>query len=561
MPAPSAFVPSFSIASLAQAVAAPFTSLVAYTAGAIDINGNLLKPESSIDPFEYFVIKLKKIFEEVPMSYTKARLGNYSSAYQYFSENAKKFNIDETELILFIEGCLAGAQLLQEDMGTAGIAGASSPGDLAVPASYENKGQVAGYDIRLSAPLFRRTPVEMFDVTPEEFEQFKNAKAWKHIKDGDTKRYLQRFQRRNPNGKMALRTKRPDTDEHDLYWITYAPKSFMEEYNLTNLNFFLSENTDSPNIENEEHVLQLYSDMLETKSKDKSTSKKSKDHEHRTRMAAAILGIRASELDHVNVKNREGAHQNFFKTVFSKRNKLAGDPDKVDLVAYNSATGQPIDIDAKFRWEGKTRIPTLDIFGNIIGKQTAQALEKTSTVRPSLGRGQASKPNPAWQEEIGKIQDEALEAIGKEVEERSKSGTFAMGVRGKQGAPATFLPSQQGLRAIGGIIPQGRRLAGMRGLGSTKEVQAQMNPVETEGQAETLRKQAGLHSEEFPRMYVTDDDLEHMKRLMIGSKTEDKEHLKKVEQVHTQIKNELSSGGFIENDPQKQSLAVKGMHF
>jgi hypothetical protein len=34
--------------------------LDAFRAGTIDAAGNIIKPESSIDPFEYFVIKLKE---------------------------------------------------------------------------------------------------------------------------------------------------------------------------------------------------------------------------------------------------------------------------------------------------------------------------------------------------------------------------------------------------------------------------------------------------------------------------------------------------------------------
>lgn len=275
MPASSSFVSSFSIASLAQAIAAPFTALTAYSAGAIDEQGNLLKPESSIDPFEYFVIKLKKIFSELPMSYTKARLANYSSAFQYFTEQAKSFGISEIEFIMFMEGYIQGGKLLNEDMGVGAMGGAGAPGSLSTPSEYESKGGVAGYDVRMAAPLFRRTPVEIFDVDPDEFDQFKNAKAWKHIQDSATKRYLQRFQRRNPNGKMALKTKRPDTDEHELYWITYAPKSFMEEYNLNNIDFLIE--TKESNKEREKLVYDSFGSLLDAKGFKKNSDARKKE--------------------------------------------------------------------------------------------------------------------------------------------------------------------------------------------------------------------------------------------------------------------------------------------
>ena len=59
------YIPSFYFYKFAEGISAPYTSFQAFKAGAIDQNGNLLKPESSIDPLEYLIIKLKKIFEEL----------------------------------------------------------------------------------------------------------------------------------------------------------------------------------------------------------------------------------------------------------------------------------------------------------------------------------------------------------------------------------------------------------------------------------------------------------------------------------------------------------------
>jgi hypothetical protein len=236
MPSSSAYIPSFSISNFAQSVSAPYTSFGAYASGVIDANGNLLKPESSIDPYEYFVIKLKKIFEELPTNYTKARLNSYMSAFQIFNEEAESFGIPENHFLMFVEGYLQGGLLLNEDMG-AGMATGGSPGSLGTAQVVPNTGTVMGYDKPMDLPLFRRSPVEMFDVDHNEFQNFKNAKAWKHIPDSPTKKYLKRFQQRNPNGKMAIRTKKPDTDEHDLYWITYPAKNFMEECGFDNLDF------------------------------------------------------------------------------------------------------------------------------------------------------------------------------------------------------------------------------------------------------------------------------------------------------------------------------------
>ena len=68
------YIPSFYFYKFAQGISAPYTELAAYSAGAIDSSGNVLKAESSIDPLEYLVIKLKKIFAELPSGMTKAKL-------------------------------------------------------------------------------------------------------------------------------------------------------------------------------------------------------------------------------------------------------------------------------------------------------------------------------------------------------------------------------------------------------------------------------------------------------------------------------------------------------
>ena len=247
MPSSSAYIPSFSISNFAQSVSAPYTSFGAYASGVIDANGNLLKPESSIDPFEYFVIKLKKIFEELPTNYTKARLNSYMSTFQIFNEEAEFFGIPKNHFLMFVEGYLQGGLLLNEDMG-AGMATGGSPGSLGTAQVVPNTGTVMGYDKPMDSPLFRRSPVEMFDVDHNEFQNFKNAKAWKHIPDSPTKKYLKRFQQRNPTGKMAIRTKKPDTDEHDLYWITYPAKNFMEEFGLDMTDFLFEEKVGKSNL-------------------------------------------------------------------------------------------------------------------------------------------------------------------------------------------------------------------------------------------------------------------------------------------------------------------------
>lgn len=236
------YIPSFYFYKFAQDLSAPYTSLEAYKSGAIDVNGNIIKPESSIDPLEYLVIKLKKIFAELPPGTTKAKLGNYMSTMQLFGEEAKTLGITDTEYKGLIEGYLAlnvSPDLsyieLSEDMGAAGMATAATSPDY-------NTGSVSGFDPRMGTTA-RREPVlkgldtcEMFDVCPEEMRGFKSAKAWKHVPDSETKRYLQRYQRRNPKGHMAVRSIDPDSGKADIHWINLKPMSFMEEFALHDLN-------------------------------------------------------------------------------------------------------------------------------------------------------------------------------------------------------------------------------------------------------------------------------------------------------------------------------------
>jgi hypothetical protein len=73
--------------------------------------------------------------------------------------------------------------------------------------------------------------IEMFNVSKSEFDAFKAAKAWKQLQDSKTKKYLQRFQRRNKNGKMAVR----DEESGEIFFIPYNEKSLVEELNLKGL--------------------------------------------------------------------------------------------------------------------------------------------------------------------------------------------------------------------------------------------------------------------------------------------------------------------------------------
>lgn len=246
------YIPSFYFYKFAQGISAPYTELAAYSAGAIDSSGNVLKAESSIDSFEYLIIKLKKIFEQLPAGLTKAQLTNYLSTLQLFGESVQAYDISDAQFAGLVEGYIAlninpntSYIELCEDMGVGG--GGGGAGTIGTPVVSNNQGGVAGFD-PVMAPMQRRKPpvgldnCEMFDVCPEEMGHFKAAKAWKHLPDSETKTYLQRYQSRNPNGKIALRSIDPDTGKQDIHWVDYSKKSFVEEYELGFLDI-LNENS------------------------------------------------------------------------------------------------------------------------------------------------------------------------------------------------------------------------------------------------------------------------------------------------------------------------------
>jgi hypothetical protein len=242
-------VPAFYMSHFAQDVSAPYTSLKAYQTGSIDKDGNILKSEGTIDSYEYFIIRLKKIFEELPPGMTRSKLSSYIPALMIFSEEANTIGMTSDQFNFFVEGYVAvetEGQLsyieLLEDMGTGGGAGA-----IGVPASAPsaNQGGVSGFD-PVMAPMQRRKSLlgfdncEMFDVCPEEYNTFKSAEDWKNIPSGDTRNYLQRFQRRNKNGHMAVR----NTDTGEIHWLQLKPKSLIEDVDLSIFKSVLNEKQD-----------------------------------------------------------------------------------------------------------------------------------------------------------------------------------------------------------------------------------------------------------------------------------------------------------------------------
>jgi len=247
------YIPSFYFYRFADAVSGPYTALSSYSSGLIDSRGNIKGNESSIDPFEYFVIKIKKIFDQLPPGTTKYKLQNLMGTLQVFNEQAEQFGITKEQFNCLVEShVMLNAQdgvsylNLLEDM-TTGSAGGGA-GTLGTPAEAPgaNKGNVSGYDPVMGSMMTRSGPVnmfpsiEMFNVSKDEFNAFKAAKAWKQLQDSKTKKYLQRFQRRNKGGKMAVR----DEDSGEIFFIPYKEKSLVEELNLERLDI-LKETTES----------------------------------------------------------------------------------------------------------------------------------------------------------------------------------------------------------------------------------------------------------------------------------------------------------------------------
>jgi hypothetical protein len=255
-------VPSFYFYKFAESVSQPYTSFSAYRAGAIDGNGNLLKPESSIDPYEYLIIKLKKIFDQLPSNITKYQLANYSTALNYFTEEAQKFNIEQEYVVALIEGMLAvhcGPEVsyieLLEDMGAGAVGGGGmASGNLGGPSTVQNTGGVAGFD-PVMTPMQRRKPVademfHMFDVSQTDFSRITNNQ----MNEID---YLRRFGIRNPNSTLVIR----NAKDGNLYTVP-KKKTIKEEYNLEGLDILKESRATTRQAE--AHALRSFARHLET---------------------------------------------------------------------------------------------------------------------------------------------------------------------------------------------------------------------------------------------------------------------------------------------------------
>jgi hypothetical protein len=216
------YIPSFYFYKFANLVSGPYTDLSAFKSGAIDANGNLTGSESEIDPFEYFVLKLKKIFEQLPPGSTKYKLNNIFGTLQLFSESVEEIGITKEQMELFIESKLIPQNLsyleLKEDMTTGAVAGS-----LGVPsdAPNANTGNVSGFDPILNSNLQVRSTnsggIEMFNIPHSEFRLIKKTKSFPKNKIGN---YLKRYNYRNNYSKIAVR----DEETGEIYWLSKSNK-------------------------------------------------------------------------------------------------------------------------------------------------------------------------------------------------------------------------------------------------------------------------------------------------------------------------------------------------
>jgi hypothetical protein len=291
------YIPSFYFYKFANAISSPYTMLNAYQAGAIDENGNIVKTEGSIDEFEYFVIKIKKIFEQLPMSSTKAKLNSLLGVVDLFSEDVTKFGITNDQFIGLMEGKILAETNneesifdLIEDMTAGGIGGAGTLGTPA-EAPEANKGNVSGFEPVMGPMQTRTSPVnmvssvEMFEVTPDEFKQFKNSKAWKSLPDSSTKRYLQRYQRRNKEGKMAVRNK----EDGEIYFLPYKEKSLVEEFGLGDLDILHEKKVDTK--DKITHIFKNLADNIAGRKNQNDINVKGSKEEHIARLIHAVRSL------------------------------------------------------------------------------------------------------------------------------------------------------------------------------------------------------------------------------------------------------------------------------
>lgn len=348
------YIPSFYFYKFANAVADSFTNMEAYRAGLIDAAGNIIGNESSIDPFEYFVIKLKKIFEQLPPGMTRYKLGNLIGTMQLFSEEAEMHGIKPEEFDMLVEaeflsktnGALSYIELV-EDMATGGGAGA-----IGVPAEAPeaNKGNVSGFDPVMGAMQTRAGPmnmipgVEMFSIPSKEFKMMRAMKSYPKTPTGN---YIRRYGYRNSENKIAVK----DEETGEVHWLPPAnKKTVVEEYGLEKLVDFLSDDTIVDKeiiLEDKTRVKKIFRGLINNANRvpipGEANPTPGTREEHVGRLIHAIRSLSAA-----NVGGRQGIDM-FMDTFDSLEEKETSDNgfDAAEIIADPSGSLSKLNLDIK----------------------------------------------------------------------------------------------------------------------------------------------------------------------------------------------------------------------
>lgn len=431
------YIPSFYFYKFANAVAAPYNSMAAYGNGLIDASGNVIGDPSAIDPFEYFVIKLKNIFDQLPPNVTKYKLGNILGIMQLFSEQVQHIGITKDQFNCLVEahitnltdGNVSYFELI-EDMTAGGIGGAGTLGTPA-DAPNANKGNVSGYDPVMGQVQSRNAPmnmigaVEMFGLPSDEFRMIKATKGFPKTPTGN---YLKRFGHRNADKKIAIR----DEETGEVHWLPAAnKKSFVEEYGLEGLDILnetadmqvLDQDNDGDtdtqdvligleheenDVNNPHHVKKMAAGHLGNLERMKASNTGNASlrgtaaaHEVRTRMAMSAIGMYEADLD--NSGSNSGVDQAYFKRISHPRyiNKAINNSGP-DFIPYAQRAKAPASSawnffggESKYRPSGRVLIPTEPILSALpsgvdreIAQSTFEGGHGLSTIRPS---GQSKK--------------------------------------------------------------------------------------------------------------------------------------------------------------------------
>lgn len=377
------YIPSFYFYKFANAIADSYSNTEAYRAGLIDAAGNIIGNESSIDPFEYFVIKLKKIFEQLPPGMTRYKLGNLIGTMQLFSEEAEMHGIKPEEFNMLVEaefliksnGELSYLELM-EDMATGGGAGA-----IGVPAEAPeaNKGNVSGYDPVMGSLQTRSGPmnmipgVEMFSIPSKEFKMMRAMKSYPKTATGN---YLRRYGYRNSENKIAIK----DEETGDVHWLP-APnkKTVAEEYGLEKLLDFLSENTAADReliLEDKTRVKKIFRSLINNANRvpvpGEENATPGTREEHVGRLVHAVRSLHAA-----NSGGRQGIDMfmDTFDTLSGKETSENGF-DSSEIIADTSGSLSKVNLDIKGLSTSPSQRANVELQQQLGVKQQMDALQQ-----------------------------------------------------------------------------------------------------------------------------------------------------------------------------------------